>query len=35
MGQLAWTHAWYRKGKQTPDEIARRLVDFLRRDCEA
>ncbi|MDF3073118.1 MAG: hypothetical protein K0S54_785, partial [Alphaproteobacteria bacterium] len=24
-----------RKGKQTPDEIARRLVDFLRRDCEA
>jgi AcrR family transcriptional regulator len=35
MGQLAWTHAWYRKGKQTPDEIARRLVDFLRRDSES
>jgi hypothetical protein len=34
MGQLAWTHAWYHKGKQTPSEIARRLVDFLRRDSE-
>jgi AcrR family transcriptional regulator len=34
MGQLAWTHAWYQKGKQTPGEIGRRLVDFLRRDSE-
>jgi AcrR family transcriptional regulator len=34
MGQLAWTHAWYQKGKQTPSEIGRRLVDFLRRDSE-
>jgi AcrR family transcriptional regulator len=34
MGQLAWTHAWYRKGKQSPEEIAHQLVDFLRRDCE-
>lgn len=34
LGQLAWTHAWYQKGKQTPTEIGRRLVDFLRRDSE-
>ncbi|MGE0150967.1 MAG: TetR/AcrR family transcriptional regulator [Reyranellaceae bacterium] len=35
MGQLAWTHAWYRPGKQTPEQIGRKLVDFLRRDSEA
>lgn len=34
MGQLAWTHAWYRKGKTSPDEIARRLVEYMRRDSE-
>lgn len=34
LGQLAWTHAWYQKGKQTPADIGRRMVDFLRRDSE-
>jgi AcrR family transcriptional regulator len=34
MGQLAWTHAWYKKGKHSPGEIGHRLVDFLRRNSE-
>ena len=34
LGQIAWTHAWYKKGKQTPGDIGRKLVDFLRRDSE-
>jgi AcrR family transcriptional regulator len=34
LGQLAWTHAWYRKGRQKPSDIGRKLVDFLRRDSE-
>lgn len=34
LGQLAWTHAWYRKGRQKPSDIGRKLVDFLRRNSE-
>ena len=35
LGQLAWTHAWYRKGKQSPAEIGHKLVELLRSDSEA
>jgi AcrR family transcriptional regulator len=35
LGQLAWTHAWYRKGKQSPAEIGHKLVELLRRDSES
>jgi len=34
MGQLAWTHAWYKKGRRSPSDIAVRLIDYLRRGCE-
>jgi AcrR family transcriptional regulator len=35
LGQIAWTHAWYRKGKRSPAEIGRKLVDLLRHNSEA
>lgn len=35
LGQLAWTHAWYRKGGQTPSELGRKLVDYMRKNSEA
>lgn len=35
LGQLAWTHAWYKKGGQSPGEIGRKLVELLRRDSES
>lgn len=35
LGQIAWTHAWYKKGGQSPGEIGRKLVELLRRDSES
>lgn len=35
LGQIAWTHAWYKKGAQSPGEIGRKLVELLRRDSES
>ena len=34
MGGLNWSHVWYRPGRDTPPEIAHRMVDLLRRSLD-